>query len=52
MLPGIISGGIKIGKYIVNESFWMISNSRCKMYGIKESEISESKKSFVGWWSL
>ena len=38
----------KIGKYIVNLSFWMTSNSRCKIYGIKELESSESKKSFAG----
>ena len=44
----------KIGKYIFNERFWMISNFSF-MWDIlhkKSYEASESKKSFVAWWSI
>ena len=38
---------------IVNEGFWLISNSSFfQLYGIKEFEAKESKYSFAGWWSL
>ena len=36
-----------IGKYIVNESCQLVILVGCKIYGIKELEASESKKSFV-----
>ena len=40
-----------IKEYIINEGFWVTSNSSsCKIYGIKESEAKECK--FIDWWSL
>ena len=31
---------------------WLVILVGCKIYEIKELEANESKKSFVGWWSL
>ena len=31
---------------------WLVILVECKIYGIKELKASESKKSFVGWWTL
>ena len=31
---------------------WLVILGECKIYGIKELKASESKKSFVGWWTL
>ena len=53
MLSDIISGEIKLENILSMRVFeWLVILVGCKIYGIKELEASESKKSFVGWWSL
>ena len=53
MLPDIISWKIKLENILSMRAFELLVNLvRCKIYGIKELEASESKKSFAGWWSL
>ena len=53
MLPDIISGEIKLENILSMRVFeWLVILVGCKIYGIKELEANESKKSFVGWWSL
>ena len=57
MLPDKIDigkiGKIKLQKLLSMRVFeWLVILVGCKIYGIKELEASESKKSFVGWWSL
>ena len=49
MLPDIISGEIKLENILSMRGFeWLLILVRCKIYGLKELEASESKKSFVG----
>ena len=53
MLPDIVSWEIKLENILPMRVFaWLVILFGCKIYGIKELEPSESKKSFVGWWSL
>ena len=53
MLPDIISGEIKLENILSMRVFeWLVILVGCKIYGIKELETSEFKKSFVDWWSL
>ena len=53
MLPDIISGEIKLENILSMRVFeWLVIVVGCKIYGIKELEANESKKSLVGWWSL
>ena len=57
MLPDKIDigkiGKIKLQKLLSMRVFeWLVILVGCKIYGIKELEASESKKSFAGWWSL
>ena len=53
MLPDIMSGETKLENILLMRVFeWLVILVGCKIYGIKELEASESKKSFVGWWSL
>ena len=53
MLPDIISGDIKLENILSMRVFeCSVILVGCKIYGIKELEADESKKSFVGWWSL
>ena len=38
---------------IINEGFWVTSILvGCKMFGVKEFEVRESKSLFIGGWSL
>ena len=53
ILPDIISGEIKLENILSIRVFaWLVMLVGCKIYGIKELEANESKKSFVGWWLL
>ena len=55
MLPDIVSWKIKLENILYVRAFeWLVVILvGCKIYGIKELEASEPKKSFVGcWWSL
>ena len=53
MLPNIISGEIKLENILLMRVFeWLVILVGCKIYGMKELETDESKKSFVGWWSF
>ena len=53
MLSDIISWEIKLENMLSMRVFeWLVVLVWCKTYGIKELETSESKKSFVSWWSL
>ena len=53
MLPDIISGEIKLENILLMRVFeWLAILVGCKIYGIKKLEASQSKKSFVDWWSL
>ena len=57
MLPDKIDigkiGKIKLQKLLSMRVFeWLVILVECKIYEIKESEASESKKPFVGWLSL
>ena len=53
MLPDIISGEVKQENIMSVRVFeGLVILVGCKIYGIKELKASESKKSFVGWWSL
>ena len=53
MLPDIISGEIILENTLSMRVFeWLVILMRYKIYGKKELEASESKKSFAGWWSL
>ena len=49
MLPDIISLEIKLENMLSMRVFeWLVILVGCKIYGIKELEASEFKKSFVG----
>ena len=52
MLPDIISGEILENTLSMTVFEWIVILMRYKIYGKKELEASESKKSFAGWWSL
>ena len=53
MLPDIILWKIKLENILSMRVFeWLVILFGCKIYGIKELDASESKKSFVVWWSL
>ena len=53
MLPDIILCEIKLENILSMRVFeWPVILVLYQIYGIKEKEATESKKSFGGWWSL
>ena len=50
MLPDIILWKIKLENILSMRVFeWLVILFGCKIYGIKELDASESKKSFIVW---